>query len=78
MRLPVVRSALLFALFVALAAAFVLFLPRTSRDDLRLAWLATAHQFGPVGKTQPAWSPGGTRLAFTVGNYDAQFFGLRR
>lgn len=28
-------------------------------------------------KTQPAWSPDGRRLAFTVWNYDAQFFRMR-
>jgi Tol biopolymer transport system component len=28
-------------------------------------------------KTQPAWSPDGSRLAFTVWNYDAQFWRWR-
>ena len=28
-------------------------------------------------KTQPAWSPDGRQLAFTVWNYDAQFFRMR-
>jgi hypothetical protein len=28
-------------------------------------------------KTQPAWSPDGQQLAFTVWNYDAQFWRVR-
>jgi Tol biopolymer transport system component len=32
----------------------------------------------PSNKTQPAWSPDGTRIAFTVWNYDAQFWRLTR
>ena len=31
----------------------------------------------PSHKTQPAWSPDGTQIAFTVWNYDAQFWRLR-
>jgi Tol biopolymer transport system component len=28
----------------------------------------------PSSKTQPSWSPDGERIAFTVWNYDAQFW----
>jgi Tol biopolymer transport system component len=31
----------------------------------------------PSHKTQPAWSPDGTRIAFTVWSYDAQFWRMR-
>ena len=31
----------------------------------------------PSNKTQPAWSPDGARIAFTVWSYDAQFWMLR-
>ncbi len=31
----------------------------------------------PSHKTQPAWSPNGSRIAFTVWNYDAVFFAMQ-
>src|SRR6476619_4078589 len=71
MRASAVRSALLFVLFVALAAAFVLFLPRGQVSDARLAWVATAHQFGPVGYRDPAGaiSPDGKWIAYSEGRF---------
>src|SRR4029453_19380322 len=71
MRASAVRSALLFVLFVALAAAFVLFLPRGQVSDARLAWVATAHQFGPVGYRDPAGaiSPDGQWIAYSEGRF---------
>ena len=31
----------------------------------------------PSHQTQPAWSPDGTRIAFTVWSYEAVFFTMR-
>jgi len=31
----------------------------------------------PSHKTQPTWSPDGRAIAFTVWNYDAQFWTLK-
>jgi len=71
MRASAIRSALLFVLFVALTAAFVLFLPRGQEIDRRLAWVATAHQFGPVGYRDPAGaiSPDGRWIAYSEGRF---------
>lgn len=71
MRASSVRAALLFILFVALASAFVLFLPRGQSADSRLAWVATAHQFGPVGYRDPAGaiSPDGKWIAYSEGRF---------
>src|SRR5574342_1245215 len=71
MRAPAVRSILLAALFVALTAGLVLFLPRARQADDRLAWMATAHQFGPVGYRDPAGaiSPDGKWIAYSEGRF---------
>src|SRR5262245_33345747 len=71
MRAASVRAVLLFILFVALASAFVLFLPRSQSTDPRLAWVATAHQFGPVGYRDPAGaiSPDGRWIAYSEGRF---------
>ena len=70
-RASTVRAALLFVLFVALASALVLFLPRAQQSDARLAWVATAHQFGPVGYRDPAGaiSPDGKWIAYSEGRF---------
>jgi Tol biopolymer transport system component len=71
MRASSVRAVLLFILFVALASAFVLYLPRAQNADPRLAWVATAHQFGPVGYRDPAGaiSPDGKWIAYSEGRF---------
>src|SRR5262245_63397529 len=71
MRASSVRAVLLFILFVALASALVLFLPRAQNADPRLAWVATAHQFGPVGYRDPAgaMSPDGKWIAYSEGRF---------
>jgi len=71
MRASSVRAVLLFILFVALASVFVLFLPRGQNADPRLAWVATAHQFGPVGYRDPAGaiSPDGKWIAYSEGRF---------
>src|SRR5262245_34255851 len=71
MRASSVRAVLLFILFVALASAFVLWLPRGQTADPRLAWVATARQFGPVGYRDPAGaiSPDGKWIAYSEGRF---------
>src|SRR5262245_27568086 len=71
MRASSVRAVLLFILFVALASVFVLWLPRGQTADPRLAWVATAHQFGPVGYRDPAGaiSPDGKWIALSEGRF---------
>src|SRR5215510_8454390 len=74
MRASSVRAVLLFILFVALASVFVWFLPRAQNAqnaDARLSWLATAHQFGPVGYRDPAGaiSPDGKWIAYSEGRF---------
>src|SRR5262245_21581047 len=71
MRPSALRRLLLFALFVALTSAFVLILPRMQSDDRRLVWVATAHQYGPVGYRDPAApiSPDGRWIAYSEGRF---------
>ena len=71
MRASALRSVLLFVLFVAVGSGLVLFLPRSQGDQTRLAWVATAHQFGPVGYRDPAGaiSPDGKWIAYSEGRF---------
>jgi Tol biopolymer transport system component len=66
------RSAL-FAALVLLAAAAVVLGRRIGpdRDPVRLTWIATAQQFGPVGYRDPAAaiSPDGQWLAYSEGRF---------
>lgn len=67
------RWLLLTALIAVGAGAIVLRLRRgaTEPDARRLAWVATAHQFGPVGYRDPvgAISPDGTSIAYSEGRF---------
>jgi len=71
MRPSALRGLLLFALFVALTSAFVFILPSMQSDDRRLVWVATAHQYGPVGYRDPAAaiSPDGKWIAYSEGRF---------
>lgn len=66
------RSLILLSLLAAGAAAAVFRAPRPpAPDETRLSWIATAHQFGPVGYRDPAGaiSPDGTRIAYAEGRF---------
>jgi len=66
-----IRVVLLLAL-IAIGAALFLLAPRASvPDDLRMAWVADAHQFGPVGYRDPAGaiSPDGRWIAYSEGRF---------
>jgi Tol biopolymer transport system component len=66
------RSLILLSLLAAGAAAAVFRAPRPPAPDAtRLSWIATAHQFGPVGYRDPAGaiSPDGTWIAYAEGRF---------
>jgi Tol biopolymer transport system component len=66
------RAAWLLALLASGTAAFLLARPRGSAPDLsRMAWVADAHQFGPVGYRDPAGaiSPDGRWIAYSEGRF---------
>src|SRR5262245_47677747 len=65
------RVLLLIALFGALTAGLVMFLPRSQANQARLEWVATAQQFGPVGYRDPAGavSPDGRWIAYSEGRF---------
>ena len=75
MRAPTVRSLVLLTLLGAAAIALVrMRRPADANADpasLRLAWVATAHQLGPVGYRDPAGaiSPDGKWIAYSEGRF---------
>jgi Tol biopolymer transport system component len=64
------RTTMLFAL-VAAAGATAYWTARTPEPDVRLSWVATARQFGPVGYRDPAGalSPDGRWIAYSEGRF---------
>ena len=74
-RRPTIRSLLL--LTIAAVGAIALFKMWRAADanadggSLRLAWIATAHQLGPVGYRDPAGaiSPDGRWIAYSEGRF---------
>jgi Tol biopolymer transport system component len=67
-----VRLAALSLLVASGTAAYLFTRPRTDASDAhRLAWVADAHQFGPVGYRDPAGaiSPDGKWIAYSEGRF---------
>ena len=60
-----------FALLVVAAGGAIAARSRQPADNSRLAWVATAHQFGPVGYRDPAAaiSPDGRWVAYSEGRF---------
>jgi Tol biopolymer transport system component len=67
---PLLRAVVLLALVAAVATAY--WTSRKAEADVsRLSWVATAHQFGPVGYRDPAGalSPDGRWIAYSEGRF---------
>src|SRR6266704_149571 len=64
------RATILFALAAA-AGATAYWTALKPEPDARLSWVATAHQFGPVGYRDPAGalSPDGRWIAYSEGRF---------
>jgi len=72
MRAGTLRFLLIVALLVAVGAVYLLRSRQTAETvDGRLAWVATAQQFGPVGYRDPAGaiSPDGAWIAYSEGRF---------